>query len=45
MVYSLSFAGHDTTTNLIATGLRQTLPRPGLWEELREDPDLIGDTI
>jgi cytochrome P450 len=39
--YSLSFAGHETTTNLILNGLRQLLSRPGLWDELREDPSLI----
>ena len=45
MVYSLSFAGHETTTNLIANGLRQTLSRPGLWDELRENPALIENTV
>ncbi|MDN5697801.1 MAG: cytochrome P450, partial [Rubrobacter sp.] len=45
MLYSLSFAGHETTTNLIANGLRQILSRPGLWEELRQDPSLIENTV
>lgn len=45
MLYSLSFAGHETTTNLIANGLRRTLARPGLWDELRENPDLIASTV
>ena len=45
MIYSLSFAGHETTTNLIANGLRQILSRPGLWELLREDPSLIENTV
>ena len=43
--YSLSFAGHETTTNLILNGLRQLLGRPGLWDELREAPDLIENTV
>jgi cytochrome P450 len=43
--YSLSFAGHETTTNLILNGLRQLLGRPGLWEELREDPGLIENAV
>jgi cytochrome P450 len=43
--YSLSFAGHETTTNLILNGLRQLLSRPGLWEELREDPSLIENAV
>ena len=45
MLYSLSFAGHETTTNLIANGLRQILSRPGLWEELRRNPALIENTV
>lgn len=43
--YSLSFAGHETTTNLILNGLRQLLGRPGLWDELREDPGLIENAV
>ncbi len=43
--YSLSFAGHETTTNLILNGLRQLLGRPGLWNELREDPSLIENAV
>ncbi len=45
MVYSLSLAGHETTTNLISNGLRQLLSRPGLWQELRQDPSLIENAI
>lgn len=43
--YSLSFAGHETTTNLILNGLRQLLSPPGLWDELREDPSLIPNAV
>ena len=43
--YSLSFAGHETTTSLISNGLRRTLAQPGLWEELREYPSLIENAI
>lgn len=43
--YSLSFAGHETTTNLILNGLRQLLGRSGMWEELREDPSLIENAV
>ncbi len=43
--YSLSFAGHETTTNLILNALRQLLDRPGLWDELREDPSLIPNAV
>jgi len=43
--YSLSFAGHETTTNLIVNGLRQLLGRPGLWKELREYPSPIENAV
>jgi cytochrome P450 len=43
--YSLSFAGHETTTNLILNGLRQLLGRPELWDELREDPSPIENAV
>jgi cytochrome P450 len=43
--YSLSFAGHETTTNLILNGLRQLLGRPRLWDELREEPSLIENAV
>ena len=44
-IYSLTFAGHETTTNLIANGLRQLLLRRETWNELREDPDLIENAV
>ena len=43
--YSLSFAGHETTTNLILNGLRNLLAHPELWSELREDQSLIENTV
>ena len=43
--YSLSFAGHETTTSLISNGLRRVLSVPGLWEELGEDPSLIPNAV
>lgn len=43
--YSLSFTGHETTTNLILNGLRQLLARPELWEELRENQSLIENAV
>src|SRR5918993_311767 len=43
--YSLSFAGHETTTNLILNGLRHLLSRPGLWDELRENPSLAENAV
>ncbi|HKH11625.1 MAG TPA: cytochrome P450 [Rubrobacter sp.] len=43
--YSLSFAGHETTTNLILNGLRNLLASPGLWDELRRDESLIENAV
>ena len=43
--YSLSFAGHETTTNAILNGLRNLLSSPGLWQELRDDPSLIENAV
>jgi cytochrome P450 len=45
IIYSRTFAGHETTTNLIANGLRQLLTRWEAWDELREDPDLIENAV
>ncbi|MCA1737478.1 MAG: cytochrome P450 [Actinobacteria bacterium] len=45
IIYSLSFAGHETTTNLIANGLRQLLLKREPWEELREDHYLIENAV
>ena len=45
IVYGLSFAGHETTTNLISNTLRRTLERPGLWDRLRDDPALVSATV
>ena len=45
IIYSLTFAGHETTTNLIVNGLRQLSTRREAWDELREDPDLIVNAV
>ncbi|MGI8649586.1 MAG: cytochrome P450 [Rubrobacter sp.] len=45
MCYSLSFAGHETTTSLISNALRQILTHPGVCEELRDDPSLIENAV
>lgn len=45
IIYSLTFAGHETTTNLIANGLRQLLIHRESWEELREDHSLLENAV
>ena len=45
IIYALSFAGHETTTNLLANTLRRVLESPGTWGTLRAEPALIGNTV
>jgi len=39
------FAGHETTTNLIATGMMEVLSRPEQWRRLVDDRTLIPNAI
>ncbi|WNG52072.1 cytochrome P450 [Archangium minus] len=41
----LVFAGHETSTNLIATALHHLLRHPGVWGELRKDTYLVRNAI
>lgn len=41
VAYGLSFAGHETTTNLISNTVRQLLVYRDQWEMLCADPSLI----
>jgi hypothetical protein len=45
VIYGLLFAGHETTTNLLANTLRRLLGVPGLWDQLREDRALIPAAV
>ena len=45
VIYGLLFAGHETTTNLLANTLRRLLGAPGLWARLREDRALIPAAV
>jgi cytochrome P450 len=42
VLYSVLFAGHETTTTLIANGLRELLVRRENWEAIVADPALIS---
>ena len=44
IVFGLSFAGHETTTNLVANCLRRVIEND-LWAKLRVDHTLIPGTI
>ncbi len=41
----LVVAGHETTTNLLGTGLYHLLRNPGQFELLRNDPALVNSTV
>jgi cytochrome P450 len=45
VVFALSFAGHETTTNLIGNALRHLLSRPESWQEIRREPEAIAGAI
>ncbi|MGW4488044.1 cytochrome P450 [Amycolatopsis sp. NPDC004368] len=45
VVFALSFAGHETTTNLIGNAVRHLLSRPGLWQEIGRDPEAIAGAV
>jgi cytochrome P450 len=45
VLYSVLFAGHETTTNLMSNGLRELLLHPREWERLRADPSLIPNAV
>lgn len=45
LLYSLLFAGHETTTTLIANSLRVLLGFPEQWQQLVEEPKRIPAAI
>ena len=45
ILFSLSFAGHETTTNLIGNAVRRLLEEPSRWEALVADPTLIPSAV
>ena len=45
ILFSLSFAGHETTTGLIGNAVRRLLEDPGRWTEIVAHPDLIPGAI
>ncbi len=45
ILFSLSFAGHETTNNLIGNSVRRLLEAPERWASLVERPDLIPGAV
>jgi cytochrome P450 len=41
LFFILIFGGHETTTNLLATGTLELLRRPEQWRAICDDPELI----
>jgi cytochrome P450 len=45
ILFSLSFAGHETTTGLIGNTVRRLLEEPGRWTAIVKQPDLIPAAV
>jgi cytochrome P450 len=45
ILFSLSFAGHETTTGLIGNTLRRLLEDPARWARVAAQPDLIPAAV
>ena len=45
ILFSLSFAGHETTNNLIGNSVRRLLEEPDRWARLVAHPDLIPGAV
>lgn len=45
LLYSLLFAGHETTTTLISNCFRVLLDHPQQWQEVLENPKLIPGAV
>ena len=45
ILYSLTFAGHETTTNLIGNVLRRMLEDPARWDMVVADRELIPNAV
>jgi cytochrome P450 len=44
-LFGLLMAGHETTTNQAALGIRALLEAPGAWRRLAEHPELIPQVV
>jgi cytochrome P450 len=45
ILFSLSFAGHETTNNLIGNCVRRLLEEPGRWDRLIAEPAIIPGAV
>jgi cytochrome P450 len=45
VIYGMSFAGHETTANLIANTIRRVLSVDGVWDEIKSDRGIIPKVV
>lgn len=45
VVYGLSFAGHETTTNLMSNTIRRCLEDQSIWQSISQDPSVIAGVV
>jgi len=45
LIFALSFAGHETTTNLLGNAVYHLLSRPAVWDEIRADRSLVPGAV
>jgi cytochrome P450 len=45
VIYGMSFAGHETTSNMIANTVRRVLTTEGVWDEMRADHRIIPKVV
>lgn len=45
IMYSILFAGHETTTGFLTHLMRRCLTEPGLWQRLRADRGLVPQVV
>ncbi|WP_241684307.1 cytochrome P450 [Actinomadura sp. J1-007] len=45
VLFAFLTAGHETTSSLLANGVRRLLEHPSAWRELRDDPGLVEGAV
>ena len=45
LLYSVLFAGHETTTTLMANGVRELLAHSGSWQSIIDNPEKISGAV
>ena len=45
IIFGFSFAGHETTTNLLSNAIYRCLGEPGVWATMAADPSTIAGAV